>query len=208
MVDVIAYGEDGLTLWAISHKLGDILRTIGDNSLESSCQLYYRPSFGRRGGDNSAQFGEFDFILLTSESIILGESKWDASRNKKNRILPLRKEQAERHVVLRCYLESWFETTNRNWTEVLSRTKSRLNAQGIRKPTAPNGSRLEANLKEFLAALDNHFGCKPIVRNLLLYFYDSANGGPLNEEEGGFDVVSLPYDPGGQARIIIEYQQK
>ena len=208
MVDVIAYGEDGLTLWAISHKLGDILSSIGDKSPESSCRLYYRPSFGRRGGDRSAQFGEFDFILLSREAIILGESKWDASRSKMQRILPLMKEQAERHVTLRCYLESWFETSDRVWTDVVSRTRTRLEAEGIHKPPAPKGSRLETNLKDFLAGLDNHFSDKPIVRNLLLYFYDSAHGEPLNEREEGFDVVCLPYDPGGRVRIHIEHQEE
>lgn len=76
---LIAYGEDALTLWAINRRLPEILRKLNDRADPKDCQVIFRPSFGRRGGTQSAQFGEFDFILLSANSIYLGESKWDRS---------------------------------------------------------------------------------------------------------------------------------
>jgi hypothetical protein len=56
------YGEDALTLWALTNKLPTILEKLRDNSAPSECEVLFRPSFGRRGGEINAQFGEFDFI--------------------------------------------------------------------------------------------------------------------------------------------------
>ena len=76
-MELLGYGEDGLTLWAIKNRLDTILDKLKDDSDPNNCLVYYRPSFGRRGGLKSAQFGEFDFILLSEHGIYLVESKWD-----------------------------------------------------------------------------------------------------------------------------------
>lgn len=203
MVDIVAYGEDGLTLWAMGNRLADILRVVGDSSPESSCQVYYRPSFGRKGGHKSAQFGEFDFILLSRERIYLGESKWDRSPEVKNGEIMLRKEQTIRHAVMKCYIESWFETEGRDWTEAKAKTVSLLRAREIEKPVAPRGSRLEANLLDFLRNLDDHFMSGPDIVDMLLFFYEETSGKPLKGDVPGFRTVSLPYQGYGQVRATV-----
>jgi hypothetical protein len=76
---VYTYGEDALTLWAIQNRLGELLRKLRDVSDPASCEVFFRPSFGRRGAAHSSQFGEFDFIILANRHLYLGESKWDES---------------------------------------------------------------------------------------------------------------------------------
>jgi hypothetical protein len=40
-------------------RLGVILNRLGDDTDSSACKVLYRPSFGRRVGESSAQFGEY-----------------------------------------------------------------------------------------------------------------------------------------------------
>ena len=68
-MEILGYGEDALTLWALKNKLPLILSALNDSSSLSQCKAFFRPSFGRRGGPSSAQFGEFDFILLIFRSL-------------------------------------------------------------------------------------------------------------------------------------------
>ena len=55
-MEILAYGEDALTLWALKKKLEHVLQELKESSTPSQCQAFFRPSFGRRGGENSAQF--------------------------------------------------------------------------------------------------------------------------------------------------------
>ena len=75
IMQILGYGEDALTLWAMKNKLDVILEALNDSSDPSTCQVFFRPSFGRSGGDKSPQFGEFDFIILSQNGLYLGESK-------------------------------------------------------------------------------------------------------------------------------------
>jgi hypothetical protein len=61
-MDILAYGEDALTLWALTQKLPAILDALSDHSDPNKCRVLFRPSFGRSGGEHSSQFGEFDFM--------------------------------------------------------------------------------------------------------------------------------------------------
>ncbi len=49
MSRLIGYGEDALTYWAITSRLGEILQILGDKSALTNVTVIYRPSFGRRG---------------------------------------------------------------------------------------------------------------------------------------------------------------
>ena len=77
----MGYGEDALTLWALKKQLTKILGTFKDSTDMVDCLVFYRPSFGRSGGPNSAEFGEFDAIVASKERIYLIESKWDNHSN-------------------------------------------------------------------------------------------------------------------------------
>jgi len=83
MRQIIGYGEDAFTLWALKHKTSIILNSFQDQTAPSDCLFFYRPSFGRSGGEESAEFGEFDAIIGSSDNIYLIESKWDNSPDSK-----------------------------------------------------------------------------------------------------------------------------
>ena len=56
-MEIIGYGEDALTLWALRNRLDTILDTLGDFSDLSKCRVFFRPSFGRSGGKDGPQMG-------------------------------------------------------------------------------------------------------------------------------------------------------
>lgn len=114
-MDIYAYGEDALTLWALKNKLGLILGLLNDTSSLDECRAFFRPSFGRGKG---AVFGEFDFILLSKHSVYLGESKWDRSSEKiEAGDLTLRMEQQRRHIIFKFYLTEWAFGQYKTWSE-------------------------------------------------------------------------------------------
>jgi hypothetical protein len=170
-LEIIGYGEDGLTLWAIQWKLGHILNQLKDQSDLQECQVFYRPSFGRHGGPGSSQFGEFDFLLLSSGHLYLGESKWNQSSEKITEgVITLRGEQANRNLVFRAYVEEWFDKGD--WEGVPSRL--RMLSPSIDKKIPSPKSLLAGNLKSILTMIKTHFGNKkPIIRDVLLYFFHS-----------------------------------
>ena len=99
MGEIFGYGEDALTLWALKHHTSAILETFQDQTAPSNCIIFYRPSFGRSGGSKSAEFGEFDAILASSENVYLIESKWDNLSRFNKREITLRAEQKMRHRI-------------------------------------------------------------------------------------------------------------
>ncbi len=81
MSKIFGSGEDTLTLWLLKHQESKILDEFKDYTKTSDCLAFYRPSFGRSGGEDSAEFGEFDAILVSLENLYLIESKWDFRGN-------------------------------------------------------------------------------------------------------------------------------
>jgi len=131
---ILGYGEDALTLWALQNRLPQIL---DDPSGLPECKIFYRPSFGRRGGPSSSQFGEFDFIILTKTCIYLGESKWDRSPELSNAgSVELRPEQVLRHRVFTFYVREWAFGQYDSWDKFLDRQK-KFAREEINKPLAP-----------------------------------------------------------------------
>lgn len=69
----LGYGEDALILWALRHKINDILKEFRDETTPSDCLIFYRPSFGRQGKRGGSVFGDFDAIIVSSENVYLTE---------------------------------------------------------------------------------------------------------------------------------------
>lgn len=170
---IYGYGEDALTLWVLRHRLDAVLNVIDDGSDTDSCVLFYRPSFGRRGGEESPQFGEFDFILLTQERLVLGESKWDRSPERsKDGLIRLRPEQLARHMQFRHYVQQWMTREHKTWDEFHDQLADNWNAT---KPLAPPGSLLSQNLTRILMDIQSYFGEIPVIDDVLLYMYDGTS---------------------------------
>ena len=182
------YGEDGLTLWALKYQLSDILRQLNDNSKASDCELFYRPSFGRRGGPRSSQFGEFDFIILAKERLYLGESKWDRSPELTElNTIKLRQEQLTRQGLFAFYVREWAFGDYDSWEDFIGKAKERAP-----KPLAPLGSLLSKNLRDILIIIKNHFSVCPQIQDVLLYLYTGSSLVPVGVN-GNFKIVPIKY---------------
>jgi len=193
-MQILGYGEDALTLWAIKNKLDVILEAVEDSSDPSMRQVFFRPSFGRRGGDSSPQFGEFDFIILTKDRLYLGESKWVRSSEKlKDGVLELRDEQKRRHEVFKFYVEQWAFGSHSSWCEFADKARLVLES-GVVKLLAPANSLLAANLKTVLGVIREHYASMPDIRNMLLYLHDGAAVEQLPQKATeDFDLVCIDY---------------
>ena len=183
MIKIFGYGEDALTLWFLRNQLGELLNKFSDNTAPSDCIVFYRPSFGRSGGPESAEFGEFDAILASRENVYLIESKWDNHRLINRTELILQPEQTERHEIFRWYLSNW-----NNGKESAEFVKG--------KKIAPANSLLAANLEYILSQLRQ---CCPNsanpdhVKNVLLYFHGPKSCSPQKVSDR-FTIVTAEYE--------------
>jgi hypothetical protein len=198
-MEILAYGEDALTLWALKNRLGYILQTLDESSNPAQCQAFFRPSFGRKGGEKSSQFGEFDFILLTENYIYLGESKWDQSSEKiVDGKLVLREEQLLRHKLFKFYINEWAFGPYKDdqWQIFVEEAKPKLILENIEKPIAPANSLLAGNLQTSLQLIKEHYKGtgQPEIRNVLIYFHRNLGDDQLPQKAGdAFNVVIIDY---------------
>jgi len=200
---ILSYGEDSLTLWMIENNLQDLLAKIGDKSNINNCTAIYRPSFGRIGGADSSQFGEFDAVIISEKSVYLCESKWDKSseNNEKGKLL-LRKEQIIRHEILRFYIENYGYGGYQKWAEF---QKASQNAEVIveHRKTIPNEDRrLARNIQSLVNEVKQIHKIKPIINNLLIYFYNFINKKVISTEEG-FQLITIDYSKALEGQFIV-----
>ena len=193
IIEIIGYGEDALTLWAIKNRLNVILDKLDDHSDVTKCKVFFRPSFGRSGGANSSQFGEFDFIILSEKYLYLGESKWDRSSENKEGILVLRDEQKLRHEIFRFYVEEWLSEDFSNWSSFLQKAEEDIKRKGFIKPLAPENSLLSSNLQTILQIIKSHFSSTPKTRNVLLYLYSGESTDLPKRVSGSFELILIDY---------------
>ncbi|CAK8719368.1 MAG: hypothetical protein CDV28_12419 [Candidatus Electronema aureum] len=185
-MEIIAYGEDALTLWALKEKLPEILELLDDDSNPADCQIFYRPSFGR-GGRSKKMFGEFDFILLATKTLYLGESKWKGSNEKiKNNILQLQPNQEQRHRVFKCYVNEWAFGNYLSWHKFKGEKQEFF---GVEIPNDNDG--IARNLQTLLGIIKKHFTSEPVVNNVLLFLHDDTGKIP---QKASSDFIVVPID--------------
>jgi len=199
MSEILGYGEDAFTFWALKRRLSEILKELKDQTEPSDCLIFFRPSFGRRGGEGRAEFGEFDAIVASSENVYLIESKWDRLlRNKRNEIA-LTPNQVLRHKIFSWYLGNWDAPKyGNNWRKFESEFQSDFTKEFRDRKIAPSGSLLAENLEFVLNKLQEHckrFLCEYKPRNVLLYFYGkkSTEIKGVIAEDLNFEVVPIDY---------------
>ena len=196
LMELIGYGEDALTLWGLTHRLGDIINPFADKTPIDSCSVFFRPSFGRHGGPKSSEFGEFDFILITNQAVYLGESKWHrSSEDLVDGKLHLRPEQLERHEIMAWYIREWSEGAFKDWSDFFTKKGGKISKRNIVKPLPPPGSLLSENLSKLLTEVQNRFGGQPLrIYNVLIYFHTGDEAQVLPKESNGdFTIVNMDY---------------
>ena len=196
MSRIFGYGEDAFTLWALRHRKSEFLKEFQDKTSPSDCLVFYRPSFGRSGEKISAQFGEFDAILISSENIYLIESKWDNFSRNRNDAITLEPCQELRHPILLWYILHWDEKYSKNWGSFVKEKRENFKKEFTGRRLAPTGSLLATNLEFILTATQKHFGRVPSkqnVKNVLLFFYDKDKSTPPANLPKGFSLVAIDY---------------
>ncbi len=196
-MSIFGYGEDSLTLWALKHRLENILLHLKDDSDPKNTLALFRPSFGRQGKGraivtgiaDSSQFGEFDAIIGSARRIYLVEAKWTQSRDINRGTVQLREEQVFRHNVFRAYLTMWREyQPNADWRGFSSRCGRFLTVTDMRFPIAPPDSQLARNLESILSRLGN-MGTE--VTDVLLYLRLKDGGCVNSVQPDSFRLVTI-----------------
>lgn len=198
MTRVIAYGEDPLTLWALTQQLALFLKQLDDRTPPADVLVIYRPSFGRGGASKRSragrrsEFGEFDAVLQSSTATYFVEAKWHRSGEIQDGVVVLRSEQTERHRILRWLLQSWRRIKPTSWTEFRRLALSDFEAQFEGMTLAPDGSRL-ASSGEYIMRL---LGPGPeTIRDVLLITTPKGVQLDVHQLPAGFTLVSIPFDP-------------
>lgn len=207
-MQMLGYGEDALTLWALKQKMPDILQSLDGSTVPEDCLVFYRPSFGRRGGEERAEFGEFDFILVTKKGgLYLGESKWDNSSERKEQSIFLRDEQLRRHELFKWYAAKWFECKPRDWEQFLLHAQNDfINDFGGSKKLAPIDSILAETLRSVLCIIQAHIENPDLfkIKNVLLYLYNGNKTQPPNKINSDFQIINIDYSGHLKSGNLIE----
>jgi hypothetical protein len=195
---IFGYGEDAFTFWALRHRKSEILKQFNDKTPPSDCLVFYRPSFGRRGGGKSSEFGEFDAILVSLENIYLIESKWNNLSAFKEGKIVIKPEQKLRHHIFSWYVTHWDGKYEYDWKSFFEEQRNHFQKEfGKYKKTIPhNDTVLARNLQFVLSKLRKHcvkFSSPQNIKNILLFFYNKNKSTTpvLNTEE--FDLISIDY---------------
>jgi len=194
MYKIFGYGEDALTLWALKNHLSKILERFEDKSDPSKCLVFYRPSFGRAGGKNSSEFGEFDAIVASLENIYLIESKWDNLSIKENYKVKIKNVQQLRHDIFSWYLTHWHKKYLGRWEDFVIEQESNFNFK--RKLLKKKNSLLRRNIEFILNELLEHcrqFSGKDNIKNVLLFFYNDEKKPKLPDKIRIFNLVKIDY---------------
>jgi hypothetical protein len=193
MSEILGYGEDALTLWALKRHVSTILNHFKDSSSPSDCLVFYRPSFGRHAKENSSVFGEFDAIVASPQNIYLVESKWDNLVESQKNELVIRREQLTRHEIFIWYLTHWKKKYSNKWAKFIEEQQSAFTFG--RKTIAPADSLLARNLEFVLDKLLERcgaFSSENNVKNILLFFYRGKSRAPIKINEA-FTPIAIDY---------------
>lgn len=167
--------------------MSEILFKLNDSTPSNECKVFYRPSFGRSGGEDRAGFGEFDSIIMSRECIFLVESKW------KIKNLKLKPEQLNRHKFLRHYIDEWYMDSYTDWDSFLKVASGNLSNRGIKKPLAPAGSILATNIETLLRFIKKRYIDYPEIVDVLLYFSPANEKRIPRTTNTNFQLVHLEY---------------
>jgi len=207
MSKIFGYGEDAFTLWALKHRRPKILKEFSDRTSPSDCLVFYRPSFGRSGGEKSSEFGEFDAILVSLENIYLIESKWDNLSRAKRGKVTIRPEQELRHHILSWYIAHWDKRYEHDWNGFLKEQEDGFQKEFKKyKKTMPRSDTLLAeNLQFILNMLRKHcirLSSEQNIKDVLLFFYNKDKYTTPSKYSKEFKLIKIDYSKDIEGNFI------
>jgi hypothetical protein len=199
---ILGYGEDALTLHALTNGLPGIFARLGDGSDPAKAIIFYRPSFGRRGSASTAraasQFGEFDAIVGTSRAVYLLEAKRPESGKLNGATFDLKPVQLRRHAAFRAYFDEWRRERPLNWPHFAARMLAIFRTRGVHLVPPPAGTTLAMNIAYVLDRLD---ACGPNLVDVLL-FCRKSDSVPAPSTCGTFKVITYSCTPEDKSEFI------
>jgi hypothetical protein len=96
--------------------------------------------------------------------------------------------------VFRLYIQDWAFGHYSSWGDFAHDPTVRWHFGRVKKPVAPEGSRLASNLQTVLAEIKRRYPTMPDIRDVLLYLHGGARTPQVPvKATGGFEVVALDY---------------
>ena len=189
-IQILGYGEDALTYWALRNRLPDIIHQCSPEEEDEDFSVFYRPSFGR-GGKTKANFGEFDAIIATGQYLFLVESKWASSSECRHDTVKVRDTQRRRHKIFEWYFENW-ERDN-DWASFAENMGTEFSERFPEKKIAPARSILSRNLGSVLEHAVREDGTKKRLVHLLLFIHPPGAKPPTSIEPDWYKLVKIEY---------------
>lgn len=190
IMPIHAYGEDALTLWALSQQLSLILQQLDDSTPPNEALVFYRPSFGRRAGTDGkrrSEFGEFDAIVGTRASVYLIETKWNGSQEIRDGIITIRPEQVRRHEIFRRYLSLWRQHEPTCWDRFIESSRATLEDLFPSLTVPSSKTTLSRNLTFVLGKLTS-LGTP--IRDVVLFVACGSHIPPRAVSPGNFELIT------------------
>ncbi|MDD4592611.1 MAG: hypothetical protein PHG06_19630 [Parabacteroides sp.] len=178
-MQLIGYGEDSYTMYVLSAEIDILFSKLNDGCGPQNSIVLYRPCFGRKHG-----IGEFDFIILASNTVYLGETKLIYSGKNYNNII-LKQCQIDRHDKMEKLIRLWFELPS-NERILLMLEPNRFH---LKLPTKNSG--LYQHIESFLSLLSSKYSSLPLVKNKLLVLSDVIDGKEFTVNTSDFDITSM-----------------
>lgn len=205
MTPIIGYGEDALTMWALSRRMGEILHQLKDHSPPHDAVVFYRPSCGRgerwwkKRGVRSL-FGEFDAIIGTKTGVYLVEAKWSRPGNRNPKPGD---GQLERHRIFHSYL-------------ILRRKDTAMEWDAFVESAAPDFARAHpgwrlahgaVSVSSIKVLLERLLCCGPAVTDVLLLIEASSASTPATPRARRSSRRTGPDRWPKFARVVITFPQ-
>ncbi len=171
---IYCYGEDGITLWAISDvdgrgKLIEALRIEDEGKIK---RIYYRPSFGRNPG-----FGEFDIIVVTKPFVYLVEAKDLRGKSKESKIV-LTSAQWARHLFMEMLILARFSKPEsiQDFVKKVEKTFNKKPLRRLNNPKSDNKNEVfYTNLESCLKDIGEMAGPDVRVTHVLLGYVNEGD---------------------------------
>lgn len=156
----------------LRQRFPELLNQLGDDSAPKDCLAFYRPSFGRKGGPPSAEFGELDALAATRLAVYPIEAKWFRSAPRVG-LVRLKGHQVLRHKIFEWLRDRW--VPGMAWLEFSQLHAAAFTEAFSLKPLAPGGSSLAQNLSWIIDQLTTYL--RP-MQHVVIIFHSQGRHAP------------------------------
>ena len=166
------FGTDSLTLHAITNRLPELLRSLGDASSPETAVVFFQPSFGHKGMSKKVtdlgrvDFGHFDAIVGTQKAVYLIDSLTERSPEVRNTLVEYDRIRQYPHVIFRGYRDAWQEQKPESWMSFEAHQAEPFRVKFPRNKVAPFGSEIASALEFVLTSLQD---CGNELVDVVLY---------------------------------------